>query len=68
MKDYTKRPRFIVRCQRGFVNAEWVNGRTFPECWGYSVHEATSYTESRASVLVDILEERGNHAYMIQII
>lgn len=68
MKDATKKQRFIVKCELGFVNAEWINGRKQPECWSFSRYEAITYTRKRAEMLEDLCENNGHPTFLIQIL
>lgn len=68
MKDLTKNIKCIVKCEKGFVNAEWVNGRKYPECWGFSNYEAKTYSYNRAQTLIELLENNNHAAYYIQIL
>lgn len=51
--------RFIVSTEKGFVCAEWVNGRTYPECYGFSNTSAQSFTQQRAEILETICDNNG---------
>lgn len=46
--------RFIVSTEKGFVCADWVNGRTYPECYGFSGTSAQTFTQQRAEVLEEL--------------
>lgn len=43
--------RFIVSTEKGFICADWVNGRTYPECYGFSNTSAQTFTLQRAKIL-----------------
>lgn len=68
MKDLTKKERFIVKCEKGFVNADWKNGKKYPECWGFSHYEAKAYSRNRAELLVELCENNGHATFTIQIL
>ena len=44
--------RFIISTAKGFVcDVDWVNGRTYPEGYGFSVTSAQTFTQERANVM-----------------
>lgn len=46
------RRRFIISTAKGFIcDADWVNGRTYPESYGFSNTTAQTFTQQRAEVL-----------------
>lgn len=51
--------RFIVSTEKGFVCAEWVNGRTYPECYGFSDTSAQTFTQQRAEMLETLCIDNG---------
>lgn len=51
--------RFIVSTEKGFVCAEWVNGRTYPECCNLSNTMAQTFTQQRAEILETLCDDNG---------
>ena len=51
--------RFIVSTEKGFVCADWVNGRTHPECYGFDSTRAQTFTQQRAEVLETLCIDNG---------
>jgi len=51
--------RFIVSAEKGFVCADWVNGRTYPECYGFDSTRAQTFTQQRAEVLEALCTDNG---------
>jgi hypothetical protein len=51
--------RFIILTENGFVCADWVNGRTYPECFGFDTKKAQTFTQSRAEILETLCIDNG---------
>lgn len=51
--------RFIVSTEKGFICADWVNGRIYPECYGFSNTSAQTFTQQRAEVLETLCIDNG---------
>lgn len=51
--------RYIISTEKGFVCADWVNGRTYPECFGFDTNKAQTFTQSRAEVLETLCINNG---------
>lgn len=51
--------RFIVSTEKGFVCADWVNGRTYPECYNLSNTCAQTFTQQRAETLETLCDDNG---------
>lgn len=44
--------RFIVSTAKGFIcDVDWVNGRTYPERFGFDCGSAKTFTHQRAKVM-----------------
>lgn len=51
--------RFIVSTEKGFVCADWLNGRTYPECYNLSNTMAQTFTQQRAEILETLCIDNG---------
>jgi hypothetical protein len=51
--------RFIVSTENGFVCADWVNGRKYPECYNLSNTYAQTFTQQRAEILETLCIDNG---------
>lgn len=52
LEDKVMKARFIISTAKGFIcDAEWVNGRTYPESYGFSHTSAQTFTHQRAKLL-----------------
>jgi hypothetical protein len=59
--------RYYVKTNKGYVNATWRNGRTFPEAFWYT-NNPQSFTLNRAYTLEQIGINNGLEAEMIEIL
>lgn len=49
----------IIETENGFVNAEWRNGREYPESICVDQFEAQAFTQKRADLLLDLLKNNN---------
>ena len=60
--------RFLVKAEQGYVTAEWVNGRMFPECFGYSDDPVMTFTRNRAEMLAELTSNNGIESKIIELL
>ena len=60
--------RFLVKTDRGYVNADWVNGRRYPECFDYSDDPVMTFTRNRAEMLAELTSNNGIESKIIELI
>ena len=52
--------RFIISTAKGFIcDVDRVNGRTYPEGYGFSVTSAQTFTQKRAKVMETLCIDNG---------
>jgi hypothetical protein len=51
--------RYIISTEKGFVCADWVNGRTYPEFYGFDTNKAQTFTQLRAEILETLCTDNG---------
>lgn len=58
--------RTIIETEKGFVKADFRNGRSYPESYWYSQTEAQSFTQNQADYLLNLL--KGNEVNVVRAI
>lgn len=51
--------RYIISTEKGFVCADWVNGRTYPECYSFDSTRAQTFTQQRAEIFEMLCDYNG---------
>ena len=60
--------RFLVKAEQGYVYAEWVTGKKYPECWGYSDEPKMLFTLNRAEILAELTSNNGIESKIIELL
>ena len=59
--------RFLVKCIKGYVNAEWKNGKSFPESFWFTDKPEKTFSMNRGYTLQALCDNNGLDCEMIEI-
>lgn len=59
--------RFLVKCIKGYVNAEWKNGKSLPESFWFTDKPEKTFSMNRCYTLQALCDNNGLDCEMIEI-